>query len=262
MADVSGSSFRNLAVHRINRWLALLIWGAVSVVGCGPGRIPQFVRIPGGEYQVGSRATGQANPPRRIVLETFEIAAHEVTVAQFADFLNATGRRPLQQPHPDLVWRRGCWRAAAGRARHPIASITYAEADAYCQWLSTHLKKPCRLPTAEEWEAAARGGIAGARWPWGWGPPEGRMAWNLEGARPVGSYAPNAFGLHDLSGNVFEWCANQTDDGRIARGGAWSERSSEACEVFRLAVFRHDYSGPDVGFRVAASCRGLSTSAR
>ncbi|MCX7818576.1 MAG: formylglycine-generating enzyme family protein [Kiritimatiellae bacterium] len=235
---------------------------AAAVAGCGPAKPPVLVKIPAGEYRLGSREAGPENPPHIVVLSEFHLGAFEVTVEEFARFLNATGTRPQQMPHPDLLCERGRWRPAAGRARHPIASVTAAEAEAYCRWLSREIGRLCRLPTADEWEAAARGGIHGAAWPWGWGPPRGRMAWNLAGTRPVGRYPPNPFGLYDMAGNVFEWCADRLPAGRLALGGAWSERSPRACAVFRRPVFRSDYSGPDVGFRVAVELGAGSTSAR
>lgn len=239
-----------------------LVGAAMIAAGCSPPPVPRLVRIPGGEYGLGSREAGPENPPRHVRLDAFEIGVFEVTVAQFAEYLNAAGERPVRDPHPDLVLRRGRWRPAPGRARHPIASITHAEAEAYCRWLSARLGRIVRLPTADQWEAAARGGIEGARWPWGWGPPEGSMVWNLDGTRPAGSQPPNQFGLHDMSGNVFEWCADRRDHGALALGGAWSERTAAACMVFRRTVFRADYCGADVGFRVAVRAGASSTSAR
>lgn len=231
---------------------AALLGAAIVSAGCAPPPV-EFARIPGGEYRVGSREPWADNPPRTVVLPPFDLGRYEITAAQFAEYLTATGARPRMDPHPDLKRRGQRWVPAYGKARHPIASITRDEAEAYCRWLQDRLGRACRLPTQDEWEAAARGGVDGGPWPWGWGDPRGRMVWGRRSASPVGSCPPNGYGLYDMAGNVFEWCAGQTPDGGIpARGGAWSETDAHVCVVHRVVSFRPDYMDADVGFRVAA----------
>ncbi len=225
--------------------------------GCAPPR-PGWVRIPAGTYEIGSRLAPRDNPPRLVKLAAFDLGRHEVTVRDFAEYLNATGRSPAAQPHPDLRRRGTAWVPAAGRARKPITTIRHDEAVVYCQWLSIRTGRRCRLPTIEEWEVAARGGIRGAPWPWGWGSPKGRMAWNLDAAAKVGRFPPNPFGLFDMAGNVWEWCAADRGGELPARGGAWSERDPAICEVQRIARFRADYMDADVGFRVAADAEAAA----
>jgi len=105
-----------------------------------------------------------------------------------------------------------------GRENHPVVHISYNDAVAYCRWA----KK--RLPTEAEWEFAARGGLNRKKFPWGdefrpdkkwmantWQgnfPLENTKEDGFERSAPVGSYPPNAYGLHDLAGNVWEWCAD------------------------------------------------------
>lgn len=147
--------------------------------------------------------------PRHPVVLTraFELAATELTVGQVDAFARATGRRAPRQP----LWNRGNTR--------PVVNITWEEARDVCGWMGG------RLPTEAEWEYAARGGTDGQLFPWGnelvhrlvnseyAGKAEG---WNR--TAPVGSFPANGYGLHDMSGNVWEWTADWYRESYAAAG--------------------------------------------
>jgi formylglycine-generating enzyme len=128
---------------------------------------------------------------------------------------------------PGAEWRHpeGPESNVGGRERHPVTHVTHADATAYAEWAGKS------LPTEAEWEYAARGGLDGAIFTWGDDPaPKGRMMANTwqgefpwqnllldryEGTSPVESFPPNAYGLYDMAGNVWEW----TDDLFVASDG-------------------------------------------
>ena len=137
--------------------------------------------------------------------------------------------------------------------------VNYDDAVAYADWVGK------RLPTEAEWEYAARGGLEGKRYPWG-NEIDGTNAHygNHDGdgpTEPVGSYVANGYGLYDVAGNVFEWCADWYDENyyssspatnppgpatgtnRVLRGGAWFNNTTY------LRVANRNAGNPDSGIR-------------
>ncbi len=183
----------------------------------------EMVFIPAGTFQMGSNNGGSDEKPVHTQrVEGFWMYKHEVTVAQFRKFCRATGRQ--EPPPPPWGWKDD----------HPIVNVSWYDAIAYCQWAGV------RLPTEAEWEYAARGGRQ-----FEFGTSTGALNSGLAhygqafdvGTKPVGSFPANPFGLHDMAGNVCEWCSSlyqpypyAANDGRenlsangdrVLRGGSW-----------------------------------------
>ncbi|MFI6416531.1 formylglycine-generating enzyme family protein [Streptomyces sp. NPDC050842] len=268
-----------------------------------------MVELPGGTFRMGD-AFGEGypadreGPVREVTVDAFAIDATAVTNARYAEFVEATGYRtdaerfgssfvfhlllhPAAAGHvlgrvPQAPWWLGVTGAAwhtpegpgsglEGRADHPVVHVSYDDALAYCAWAGV------RLPTEAEWEYAARGGLDGARYPWGDdftpGGTEMCNTWTGDfphrsdrpggrvGTVPVTAYAPNGHGLYNTSGNVWEWCqdafAPQADAARpaerIIRGGSYLCHASY-CNRYRVAARSHntpDSSTGHGGFRTA-----------
>lgn len=221
----------------------------------------ELVAIPEGWFWMGwdAGAPGE-RPRRRLWIDGFEIARHPTTNAAYAAFLADSGAAvPPFWSEPRFA-----------DPRQPVVGVSWVEATRYCEWLGARSGRRHRLPTEAEWEKAARGGLEGARYPWGDLTPETvfpGVRLPLPGPPPVGGGPPNGFGLTDLSGVVHEWCADWHDDGyyaaapernpagpadgtrRASRGGAWRHQDPWSAVGHRSSLPPHlRYS--DYGFRV------------
>lgn len=247
---------------------------------------PGMVWVPGGTFRMGAdndQALPDEYPKHSVAVAGFWIDRTEVTNAQFAAFVRATGyvttaeRKPdwnelkkqlppgTEKPDASLLvpaslvfsppdhpvdlndysvwweWKKGAsWRhphgpgsSIAGKDNYPVVHVSWYDAVAYCRWAHK------RLPTEAEWEFAARGGLADKVYPWGNEQPASAGAAGASGptgavaagpargnfweghfpdknttadgfyySAPVGSFAPNGYGLVDMAGNVWEWCAD------------------------------------------------------
>jgi formylglycine-generating enzyme required for sulfatase activity len=144
------------------------------------------------------------------------------------------------------------------RDRHPVNCVNYKQAEAYCA------SRGARLPTEFEWEYAAHGGEKGLKYPWGDAPPDGHTCWKQPGTCPVASYPAGAFGLFDMSGNVWEWTSSDfgpypfpplpgTSSLKVYRGGSWSRRFEKWMHLGLRNRFGPGQSGSHLGLRCAES---------
>src|SRR5687767_2029542 len=178
--------------------------------------VPRFARVPAGEFSMGADDGNEdERPSHRVHLDTYFVSIHAVTNEQYAVFVRATNHPvPTVRELPRFVthanetsfrelaspysWRGG--EPPRERGAHPVALVTYADAVAYCSWLSNELGRQVRLPTEAEWERAARGDLEGRRYPWGDDIDPSRANFLPDptlkrhgSTRPVGCYPPNGF---------------------------------------------------------------------
>lgn len=190
----------------------------------GSGPEIELAFIPAGTFLMGDvlnrSPEADTRPVHEVDLDSFSIARTSVTNEQFAHFTEQTGYRTTrEEAGHHQTWARY---ALPGRECYPVICVNWIDAAAFAVWASL------RLPTEAEWEKAARGGKEGADYPWGNEHPHdderARDGLNWRGARhkpdllplnnegwgivPVASYAPNGYGLYDMSGNVWEWTAD------------------------------------------------------
>lgn len=284
-----------------------------------------LVPLPGGRFQMGTEdgigfAADGEGPVRSVTLRPFAIGRTAVTNAQFRDFVRSTGYRTdadrigwsytfhltitpegmtrvLGRADGAPWWwavRGTSWSRPEGpgssirtRLTHPVVHVSWNDAVAYANWAGV------RLPTEAEWEYAARGGLEGARYPWGDDlTPDGTHRCNIwqgefphhnTGAdgylatSPVATFAPNGLGLYQMVGNTWEWCADwssttdhaqpdaRRDDPvgpesgtmRVLKGGSFLCHASY-CNRYRVAARSAntpDSSTAHMGFRVVVDSR-------
>ena len=217
------------------KFLAALSLSACSAIGASRdcAECPEMVVIPADSFTMGSPATETGHnvfltegPERRVNIRPFAVGKFDVTRGQWAAFASATNRgtpagcfwtgRSGMNLDPDGSWRNLPFPQDDS---HPVVCVTWNDAQDYARWLSQRTSHRYRLLTEAEWEYAARAGTATA-FPWGSsashdfanygsdaccaGLASGRDRWMY--TSPAGSFPPNAFGLHDMSGNVLQWC--------------------------------------------------------
>jgi iron(II)-dependent oxidoreductase len=199
----------------------------------------EMVLIPAGEFQMGDSLDGMSNalPVHTVYLDAFYIDIYEVTNAQYKKFMDATGYKAPTYWNLLDYWNDPNYNAP----NNPVVGVSWYDAKAYADWAGK------RLPTEAEWEKAARGGLVGKRYPWGDVLTYDDANYNGIGLKdrwtytsPVGSFAPNGYGLYDMAGNVWEWCADWYDGSyyanspksnpkgpdsgsyKVLRGGSWN----------------------------------------
>lgn len=236
-----------------------------------------MVVIPAGTFVMGSGETAKETPAHQVTIRnSFLVSKFEITFDQW-DACTAQGACPYRPA--DAGW---------GRGSRPVMNVSWDDVQQYTKWLSQLTGMSYRLLTEAEWEYAARAGST-TRYPWGDvikrdGHVMANCAdcgsqWGRKQTAPVGSFSANAFGLHDMLGNVSEWVADighdnymgaPTDgtawlrdgfkDTRIIRGGSWFVQSDSLHTANRIWINTED-RGFAIGFRVARSLTPGSTSA-
>jgi formylglycine-generating enzyme required for sulfatase activity len=187
---------------------------------------PDMVVVPAGSFMMGSPATEQGHtkpeePLHQVTIaKPFAVSKYELTFDEWDTCVNY-GDCP-----------QGVSDGGFGRVQRPVIFVTWDDAQRYAAWLSKMTGKPYRLLTEAEYEYATR---AGTQTAYPWGDDIGKNSanctgcgskWDARQTAPVGSFKPNAFGLYDMVGNVFEWvedCAHNNYDGAPADGSAWIE---------------------------------------
>ncbi len=249
-----------------------LVW-LVALIGPAPAQTTleaqsiRFRLIPEGWYFVGSppNETGRyadEAPSHKVHLKPFYIGETEITNAQYGRFLKATGH-----PAP-LYWQD----KNLNGPNQPVVGVTWYDAAAFCQWLTQVTGVVHKLPTEDQWEVAARGGLVSQPYPWGDQAPEagGVYRANFRTASPgaagfsftapVGSFGANGYGLFDMAGNVAEWCQDRYvplraggpfKPGvlRLLKGGSWISGARDLRCAARQAA-PPSYADGYIGFRV------------
>jgi formylglycine-generating enzyme required for sulfatase activity len=232
---------------------------------------PRMVVVPAGEFTMGSHPSeGGAEAQHRVTIATpFAVSKFEITFEEWDACVmdgGCSGYRP-----DDEGW---------GRGEHPVINISWEDGQAYASWLSNKTGKPYRLLSESEWEYAAR---AGTTTRFGQGdrisPDQANYDGSIDGSgpsqvnrqrtMPVGSFAANGFGLHDMQGNVSEWVEDCWRDeyaaklpldgsawlegncnGRVVRGGSWEDSQVELRSAARTGGNKDDRFYTD-GLRIA-----------
>ena len=229
------------------------------------GDCPEMVVIPAGSFWMGCEPDGAFSqyeqPAHEVTIARFALSKYETTFAQW-DACGAGGGCDGYRPEDH----------GKGRGHRPVINVNWRDARNYASWLSETTGKDYRLPSEAEWEYAAR---AGSTTRYSWGDDIGRNRANFDLTErevhwtlPVGSFAPNAWGLHDMHGNVIEWvedCWNYSYDGapsngapwlsgdctvRVTRDGAWDTGPVSLRSAYRNRGGQR-LRNPDMGFRVA-----------
>jgi formylglycine-generating enzyme required for sulfatase activity len=233
---------------------------------------PEMVHIPAGKFMMGCIESKKGwlgtkagrddvaggchddeKPAHEVSLSTFSIGKYPITFVQFDCFCEATGF-----PKPsDNSW---------GRGNRPVINVSWNDTQTYIRWLNHVTGKNYRLSTEAEWEYAARAG-SNTAYPWGMkaDPIYANYGWSIGKTTPVGQYPANVFGLHDMHGNVWEWCGDwfgnytvspvsnpmgaSSGTLRVLRGGSWSSYALFARSAHRYSL-TPDIRIYDFGFRL------------
>ncbi len=257
----------------------------------------KLVLIPGGTFEMGDTfgdGENEEKPVHTVTVSDFYMSKTEITVGQFRKFVEVTGyRTDAEKEGWAYAWTGSNFDKVTGASwlkpgfsqsnDHPVVDVSWNDAMEFCKWAG------CRLPTEAEWEYVARNKGQRIKYSWGNAKPINRNGGNVadESAKrkfsdwtiferyddgyifnaPVASYESNGLGLYDMTGNVWEWCADWYDENfyqnspennpkgpsfgnaRVVRGGSWRE-NERGCRLTLRAGNGSSISFSNVGFRV------------
>ena len=231
---------------------------ALEEGGGGEGPLPGmvFVEIPGGSFQMGSSSDekdrGNDEEQHRVTVSSFEMMTTEVTVDQFGQFVNSTGYKTEAEKGDGSYVYEGTWLKKADANwknpyftqsnSNPVTCVSWNDIQEFIKWLNQRDPgKNYRLPTEAEWEYACRAGTTTRFYSGNSDSDLDRVGWytsnSVSKTYPVGQKQPNAWGLYDMHGNVWEWCSDwygaypsgsvtdprgpSSGSLRVIRGGSW-----------------------------------------
>ncbi|HRH48833.1 MAG TPA: SUMF1/EgtB/PvdO family nonheme iron enzyme [Panacibacter sp.] len=246
--------------------------------------LPEMIYIRGGAFMMGSTVVDIEEPIHEVIVDDFYIGKLPITFSIYDIYCESIN---IQKPN-DEGW---------GRGNRPVINITWMQAIAFCNWLSDqhgfeHVYKiensndteildtnGYRLPSEAEWEYAARGGRQDKKYLYSGGNNIDQVAWyaanSLQRTHPVGEKNGNELGIHDMSGNIWEWCSDINhnnfidapsngkpwlnsgeDNRRVVKGGYWGSFPIDCRSTTRCDWREDDYDW-DIGFRLARITRKL-----
>jgi formylglycine-generating enzyme required for sulfatase activity len=255
--------------------VALLIFTVCKTSAQRHPAEPEMVEVEGGTFTMGCTAEqgsdcyDNAKPAHSVTVRSFQIGKYEVTQAQWKAIMETTVR---QQRDKDC---HNCSLAGEGD-NYPMYYVSWDEAQEFIKRLNVATGKSYRLPTEAEWEYAARGGNRSQGYKYSGSNNIDEVAWSGDNSgeqthpagsqnHPVGTKKANELGIHDMSGNVWEWCQDWYEDysassqqnpvganngsNRVLRGGSWNN-NAVYCRVAPRVSYSPGYNSFSLGFRV------------
>jgi len=243
----------------------------------------EFVNVAGGTFQMGSNDGGSEEQPiHAVTLSSFEITKYEITNGQYCEFLNSIGCSSngsfndaeygtveyidMDDSDCQVNYTGGQFVPEIGKDNFPVIEVSWYGANAFAKWVGG------RLPTEAEWEFAARGGNSSNGYTYSGSNNIDEVAWYSSNSgghtHEVGTKTANELGIHDMSGNVWEWCNDWYNGGyysispennpqgpasgtyRVLRGGSWFN-DADVCRVASRSGGNPDDTGSGIGFRIA-----------